>query len=37
MIMMPIKPTTNIVKYMPHVSGIQALGWGIYGHVEKMY
>ena len=27
----------HIVKFMTSGSGVQALGWGQYGHIVKMY
>ena len=37
MSMMSMKPSTKIVKCMTSVSGVQALGWGQYGHIVQMY
>ena len=37
MIMMSMRPSTKIVKFMTPGSGVQALGWGQYGHIVKMY
>ena len=37
MIMMSMKPSTTIVKFMTPGLWVQALGWGHYGHIVKMY
>lgn len=34
--MMSMKPFTKFVEFMAPGSGVQAIGWGQYGHV-KMY
>ena len=37
MIIMSMKPSTKIVKFMTPGSGVQALGWGQYGHIVKCF
>ena len=36
-VMISMKPSTKIVKFMAPGSGVQVLGWGQYGHIIKMY
>ena len=37
MVMMSMRASTKIVKFMTPLLGVQALGWGQYGHIVKMF